>query len=894
MATPSSDSELRAKFKEEGEGLGLTGTDLVSFIGTTFETVKREQREREREEKESELREQREERESELRERREEKESDLKQKMAKAKLDAVVNQQDREQREFEAKRRADEERSEELKSAQGQLLIKQSELTSLNIEALKEKKDRDEKKHQMLDREHIHVPAFQDGDDIDQYLRYYEKIAKLAGWDQSAWACYLIGRLRGKAKDAVSHLFSEHSGDYRRVKKALLDFFQVDADSYRVRFRTLQRESDETVSQHLERLTHCVYQWLEAAEKDKAKPVDVLDIFLQKKYDTMSYGVCRQELTMPKTADEVATTATRVEAANRAAEQIAKEKKGAQGAKIGQNKPKQSGRVFSDSSSHKSYTSSPSFQSSGPSSTRQLDDGMYDRPLCHICQSPKHFAKTCPQRSYNRVQYSRPPPTVQHRSPIPLNPRGPAFHPRQPFVRPDMQRTSGRGITHRRVAVQLSETAPSHSVPSLCKHCADLEYDPKCVVKVNGIDVVGLRDTGATHCVVARELVRDSDYTGQYTELTTVSGHQYQVPIAQVDISSPFLYGRIAVAVMNQPEQKVLIGNLVSSAWEDETQKVPVYANPTYIMQVRTQARVKKDDLPIEALPVGQVVMAVTTDKLIELQREDPSLDSCAARAEHGVKTRHRRGEFKFVRDNGVLVRKFQDPRWKLMQICVPKSLRANLLQLAHDMPMGGHLGTNKTLKRLHKDFYWPGLTADVKMYCRSCPVCQKTMDKGRVPPVPLVHTPVVGEPFDKVGIDIIGPILPASDRHNRYVLVQVDYVTRYPEAIPMKSIEAENVAEKLIEMWSRTGIPKTVVTDQGSQFTSHIMKSVYRLLGIQGCTTTPYHAMANGLVERFNQTLKKMKRLAKEKTKRLGQVDSGCSLCVSRGTPGEHRFLAI
>ncbi|KAL8605940.1 hypothetical protein ACOMHN_024764 [Nucella lapillus] len=596
--------------------------------------------------------------------------------------------------------------------------------------------------------------------------------------------------------------------------------------------------------------------------------MDVLDIFLQEKlYDTMSYGVCRQvKLTMPKTADEVATTATRVEAANRAAEQIAKEKKGAQGAKIGQNKPKQSGRVFSDSSSYKSYTSSPSFQSSGPSSTRQLDDGMYDRPLCHICQSPEHFAKACPQRSYNRVQYSRPPPTVQHRSPIPLNPRGPAFHPRQPFVRPDMQRTSGRGITHRQAAVQLSETAPSHSVPSLCKHCADLEYDPKCVVKVNGIDVVGLRDTGATHCGVARELVRDSDYTGQYTELTTVSGHQYQVPIAQVDISSPFLYGRIAVGVMNQPEQKVLIGNLVSSAWEDETQKVPVYANPTYIMQVRTRARVKKDDLPIEALPVGQVVMEVTTDKLIELQREDPSLDSCAARAEHGVKTRHRRGEFKFVRDNGVLVRKFQDPRWKLTQICVPKSLRANLLQLAHDMPMGGHLGTNKTLKRLHKDFYWPGLTADVKMYCRSCPVCQKTMNKGRVPPVPVVHTPVVGEPFDKVGVDIIGPILPASDRHNRYVLVQVDYVTRYPEAIPMKSIEAENVAEKLIEMWSQTGIPKTVVTDQGLQFTSHIMKSVYRLLGIQGCTTTPYHAMANGLVEQFNQTLKKMKRVAKEK----------------------------
>ena len=88
-----------------------------------------------------------------------------------------------------------------------------------------------------------------------------------------------------------------------------------------------------------------------------------------------------------------------------------------------------------------------------------------------------------------------------------------------------------------------------------------------------------------------------------------------------------------------------------------------------------------------------------------------------------------------------------------------------------------------------------------------------------------------------------------------------IDYATRYPEAVALPSIETECVAEALVEMFSRVGIPDEMLTDCGSQFTAEVMKEVSRLLSLQQLTTTPYHPMCNGLVERFHATMKQMLR---------------------------------
>ena len=126
---------------------------------------------------------------------------------------------------------------------------------------------------------------------------------------------------------------------------------------------------------------------------------------------------------------------------------------------------------------------------------------------------------------------------------------------------------------------------------------------------------------------------------------------------------------------------------------------------------------------------------------------------------------------------------------------------------------------------------------------------------------MPLGKLPLIDTPFKRLAVDIVGPIEPRSERRNRYILTMIDYATRYPEAVALPSIETERVAEALVEMFSRVGIPDEMLTDCGSQFTAEVMKEVSRLLSLQQLTTTPYHPMCNGLVEHFHATMKQMLR---------------------------------
>ena len=116
-------------------------------------------------------------------------------------------------------------------------------------------------------------------------------------------------------------------------------------------------------------------------------------------------------------------------------------------------------------------------------------------------------------------------------------------------------------------------------------------------------------------------------------------------------------------------------------------------------------------------------------------------------------------------------------------------------------------------------------------------------------------------EPFQRIAIDLIGPIAPITEQGHRYILTIVDFATRYPEAIPLKSVETERVAEALLSVFCRVGFPKEVLSDRGSQFTSELMKEICRLISMKQVFTTPYNPRCNGLVERMNAVLKSMLR---------------------------------
>ncbi|XP_051982168.1 zinc finger protein 638-like isoform X1 [Xyrauchen texanus] len=210
---------------------------------------------------------------------------------------------------------------------------------------------------------------------------------------------------------------------------------------------------------------------------------------------------------------------------------------------------------------------------------------------------------------------------------------------------------------------------------------------------------------------------------------------------------------------------------------------------------------------------------------------------------------------FSIIKD--LLYRVTQDSQTKedTTQLLTPQSRREMLFQTAHCNPMAGHLGQEKTLNRLMVRFYWPGIRGDVRRWCAACRECQ-LVNPPASPKAPLHLLPLTEVPFERIGMDLVGP-LERTARGHRFVLVLVDYATRYPEAVPLRNISVRSVAEALLKIISRVGIPKEILTDQGTTFMSRTLRELYKLLGIKSIQTSVCHPQMDGLVEQFHQTLK-------------------------------------
>ena len=255
----------------------------------------------------------------------------------------------------------------------------------------------------------------------------------------------------------------------------------------------------------------------------------------------------------------------------------------------------------------------------------------------------------------------------------------------------------------------------------------------------------------------------------------------------------------------------------------------------------------------------------INLEKFKQLQVEDPTLET----SWEGVQDEASSGQEGFSQRDGLLYRHWIPPGRDgdvmfVEQLVLPMQCRESVMKIAHSVPMAGHLGRDKTVQRILQRFYWPSVHQDVARFCRTCDACQKVAHKN-VAPVPLIPLPIVDVPFKRLAMDIVGP-LPKSRSGKRYILLLCDYATRYPEAVALRTIDAETIAEELVKIFSRVGIPEEILTDQGSNFTSNLLAELYNMLHVHAIRTSPYHPQTDGLVERFNQTLKSM--LKKSATK--------------------------
>lgn len=143
------------------------------------------------------------------------------------------------------------------------------------------------------------------------------------------------------------------------------------------------------------------------------------------------------------------------------------------------------------------------------------------------------------------------------------------------------------------------------------------------------------------------------------------------------------------------------------------------------------------------------------------------------------------RGEF--LLKDGILYRQ----QGSALQLVVPRAVQKVVLSLGHSIPWVGHLGKHKTMAHIRKNFYWPGVRSDVTLFCKSCPQCQKSSLK--IPSrAPLQSLPIISTPFERLGMDIVGP-LERSKAGNCYMLVVTDYATKYPEVFPLRSIKSQS-----------------------------------------------------------------------------------------------------
>jgi hypothetical protein len=168
-----------------------------------------------------------------------------------------------------------------------------------------------------------------------------------------------------------------------------------------------------------------------------------------------------------------------------------------------------------------------------------------------------------------------------------------------------------------------------------------------------------------------------------------------------------------------------------------------------------------------------------------------------------------------FLIYNNQLFKKPRKPNKQLLKVITRGELEP-LLDIMHNHPTLRHLGTEATFQRIKDKYYWPQMYQDIKAYISTCDNCQRFGRPVRTEPL---HPISVGQPFERIGIDIVGP-LPRTARGNRYIVVAVDYLTKWPEARVLSIASAEAVANFIYDnIICHHGAPQTILSDHGTHF---------------------------------------------------------------------------
>ena len=197
-------------------------------------------------------------------------------------------------------------------------------------------------------------------------------------------------------------------------------------------------------------------------------------------------------------------------------------------------------------------------------------------------------------------------------------------------------------------------------------------------------------------------------------------------------------------------------------------------------------------------------------------------------------------------------------------KVYVPKDkrLRAEVIQLHHDMPVGGHGGQWKMTELVTRNFWWPGVTKEVKKYVEECNTCQRNKNRTEAPAGKLIPNSTPEKPWAHISADFITK-LPLAQGYDS-ILVVCDRMTKMAHFISTtEKTSAEGLARMFRDhVWKLHGLPESIVSDRGAQFAAGLMRELNRMLGIETKLSIAFHPQTDGQMERTNQELEQYLRM--------------------------------
>ncbi|XP_073768826.1 uncharacterized protein [Danio rerio] len=681
------------------------------------------------------------------------------------------------------------------------------------------------------------VPQFRETE-VDSYFNVFERIACALKWSKEVWPLLLQCRLTGKAQEVCSALSLEDSLNYDVVKVAILRAYELVPEAYRQRFRMHKKNSNQTYVEFAREKGILFDKWCTANKVSDFQALREL-ILLEE------FKNCIPERVVIYLNEQKVTSLAQ---ASVSADEFALTHK----------------NVFLSARTEKN--SVPSVEKD-QSRLKNKNAQIREVRECFYCHKNGHIISEC--LLLKRKQQNAGTKSVA-------------------FVKP--------------VSVESRETCDVAYQPFLLEGLISNDDKPE-----NQIRVKMLRDTGAGYSFITADVLSslENTFCGSYVLVRGIEMSTIKVPVHQIYLKSDLFTGLVKVGVReNLPVRGVdfILGNDIAggrvmpllevcdkpdfSVSTDELSELSDVFPVCAITRVQTRKFDDADDLISTFMAptmlndelidpgksdeksktpnVEKIKLHVTRDNLIAAQKDDFSLHKYFSSVVPADAAHERK--IAFYLENGVLMRRWcpdaSEADWYgASQIVVPTCYRQTVLSLAHDHDFSGHLGIKKTYHRILKHFFWPRLKTDVTKHCKTCKACQFSGKPNQIiPKAPLRPIPALGEPFEHVLIDCVGP-LPKTKAGNQYLLTVMCAATRFPEAFPLRKITASVVIKSLVKFFSLFGLPKVVQSDRGTNFMSNLFEQVLKTLKISHRTSSAYHPESQGALERFHQTLKSMLR---------------------------------